>query len=99
MNTNPFEVCLEPKCNEPELPSTKDMAKGFINTAFDVLGGVVRGEGLLVTEDVYNTRISICNSCEFFRKEDKRCSQCACCMETKTKFKQTSCPVHKWGAE
>lgn len=102
MSKDQFGVCLEPKCNDepaPELPSIKDMTKGFVNSAIDVISGAVRGEGIMVTEEVYKTRMDICASCEFFRRDDKRCSQCGCFMETKTKFKQTYCPIHKWEAE
>jgi hypothetical protein len=101
MSHDPFGVCLEPKCNDevqPDLPSLKDMAKGFISSAKDVLVGAIQGEDILVTDEVYNTRMSICNGCEFFRKEDKRCSQCGCFMEAKTRFKKTFCPIHKWEA-
>lgn len=96
---DPFGVCLEPKCDEeqqPELPSFKEMAKGFVGTAKDILTGAFQGEDVLVSEEVYNTRIDICNNCEFFRKRDQRCSQCGCFMEAKTRFKKSRCPIHKW---
>lgn len=100
MSNDPFGICLEPKCNDEdqpkELPSFKDMAKGFVNSAKDVLTGAIHGEGVLVTEEVYTTRLTLCNSCEFFRQEDKRCTQCGCFMEAKTRFKKTFCPVGKW---
>jgi hypothetical protein len=103
MSSNPFGICLEPRCDDeepqPELPSFKEMAKGFIGSAKDVLFGAFKGEDVIVTEEVYNTRINICNSCEFFRKDDKRCSKCGCFMEAKTRFKSTYCPIHKWEAE
>lgn len=103
MSNDPFGVCTEPECNDDEstntLPSFTDMAKGFLDSAKDVVSGVVHGEGVMVTEDVYTQRISICNGCEFFRHEDKRCTQCGCFMEAKTRFKKTYCPVHKWEAE
>lgn len=102
MSTDPFGVCLEPHCadKEPpkELPSVGDMAKGLLSSAKDIVSGVVHGEGLLVSEEVYTTRMSICSTCEFFRLEDKRCTQCGCFMEAKTRFKKTYCPVHKWDA-
>lgn len=99
-----YGVCLEPKCNDDdgsskELPSFIDMSKGLLGSAKDILSGALHGEGVLVSEDVYNSRMSICNSCEFFRAEDKRCSQCGCFMETKTRFKKTYCPIHKWKDE
>lgn len=102
MTTNPFGVCLAPTCHDDdpkELPSLKNMVNGFLGTAKDVIDGAVHGEGLLVTEDVYNQRMQICNTCEFFRKDDKRCTKCGCFMEAKTRFKKTFCPIHHWGAE
>lgn len=102
MSNDPFGVCLEPTCNDEEppkeLPSLTNMAKGFLGSAKDVLSGAIQGDGVLVTEEVYTTRISLCNSCEFFRIEDRRCTQCGCFMEAKTRFKKTYCPVHKWNA-
>lgn len=101
MSNDPFGVCLEPKCNDeaqPDLPSFKDMAKGFLGTAKDIVVGAVHGEDVLVTEEIYNTRMTICEGCEFFRKSDKRCAQCGCFMEAKTRFKKTYCPIHKWDA-
>lgn len=102
MSTDPFGVCLEPKCNDEEpskeLPSFTDMAKSLLGSAKDIFTGVAHGEGVMVSEDVYLQRMSICNTCEFFRQEDKRCTQCGCFMEAKTRFKKTFCPVHKWEA-
>jgi hypothetical protein len=72
------------------------MAKGFIGSAKDVITGVVQGEGLLVTEELHNHRMKICGGCEFFLKEDKRCSKCGCFMEAKSKFNKTYCPIEKW---
>jgi formamidopyrimidine-DNA glycosylase len=102
MSADPFGVCLEPECDDTEvpneLPTIKDMAKSLLGTAKDIAKGAMQGEGLLVTEEVYTTRMEFCNGCEFFRKEDKRCTQCGCFMEAKTRFKKTYCPVGKWGA-
>jgi hypothetical protein len=102
MSNDPFGTCLEPQCDDteapPELPSLKDMTKNLLGTAKDITRGVMQGEGLLVTNELYVIRMELCNSCEFFRKEDKRCTQCGCFMETKTRFKKTYCPVGKWEA-
>lgn len=100
MNDDPFGICMQENCNdnEPpkELPSLKQMAKNLLGTAADVAKGVVHGEGLLVFQEVYDERIKTCEGCEFFRKEDRRCSQCGCFMEAKARLKKAYCPVHKW---
>jgi len=100
MSNDPFGFCAEPRCNDDdslkELPSFADMAKSLLNTTKDVASGIIQGEGLLVTEEVYNTRMNICNGCEFFVHKSKRCTQCGCFMEAKTRLKKTFCPIHKW---
>jgi hypothetical protein len=102
MSNDPFGVCIEPQCDDTEvsneLPSLTDMAKNLLGTAKDIAKGAVLGEGVLVEEAVYIDRMNHCNGCEFFRKDDKRCAQCGCFMETKTRFKKTYCPIGKWGA-
>ena len=74
------------------------MAKSLAGTVKDVAKGVMQGEGVLVTEEIYNTRMNICKGCEFFIQETKRCTQCGCFMEGKTRLKKAFCPVHKWEA-
>lgn len=100
MSSDPFGVCLQPECTDEEstkeLPSFKDMAKQFISSAADVVGGVIDGTDILVTEHVYTNRITTCHGCEFFRKDDKRCTKCGCFMEAKTRFAKTNCPIGKW---
>lgn len=101
MSTDPFGVCLEPKCNDEEppknLPSFSEMAKGLVGSAKDIATGAIRGDGVMVTEEVYKTRMDICIQCPSFRQQDKRCMQCGCFMEAKTRFKKTYCPIGKWG--
>jgi hypothetical protein len=102
MSDDPFGICADPECGDDEppkdLPSFKDMVKSLAGATNDVVRGMLGGDGLLVTEDIYIERINICNSCPFFRKEDKRCTKCGCFMEAKTRLKKTYCPVNKWEA-
>ena len=102
--TNPFEdICLEPKCGDSEtpkeMPSMYQMAKNFIGSAKDIVGGVMAGEGVLVSEEIFNERIRICNECPMFESSNKRCSECGCFMEAKSAFKKTYCPLHKWNSQ
>ena len=93
------KICLEPKCEDNSAPSITDMAKGFLNSAQDVISGAISGDGVLASEEVYNHRMSICNSCVYFKQQENRCTQCGCYMEVKTRFKKTFCPIHKWESE
>jgi tRNA(Ile2) C34 agmatinyltransferase TiaS len=103
MSNDPFGFCAEPECSdEPpskELPPFKVMTKNLLGTTKDIIASVARGEEMFVEEAVYIDRMNICNGCEFFRRDDKRCTQCGCFMEAKTRFKKTYCPIGKWKNE
>jgi Family of unknown function (DUF6171) len=97
MSSDPFGVCLSEICeDELKMPSVKDMAKSFIDSAKDVVAGAISGENILVSDDVRESRLEICRSCEFFEKVKSRCSKCGCFMEIKTKFANVQCPIDKW---
>lgn len=106
---NEDEICLNPECHDTEppkvettavhFPSFFQQASGFINTAKDIVGGAMTGEGVKVTEEVYKQRMDACMSCEFLEKEKIRCTKCGCFMKIKSAFKKTYCPIGKWNAE
>jgi hypothetical protein len=100
MSSDPFGICLEPKCDDSEplkeLPSFVDMAKNLLGSAKDIASGALSGKGVLVDEEVYNTRMNICAACPSFKPETKRCAECGCFMEAKARFKNVSCPIGKW---
>lgn len=78
------------------MPSMGQMASNLLHTAKDVVGGVVRGEVVKLSEEEAQQRLSICNGCEFFVKDTSRCSKCGCYMAYKTYLKAASCPENKW---
>jgi hypothetical protein len=41
-------------------------------------------------------RLSICQSCQFYRPKSERCGKCGCFMKLKSTIKRAHCPVHKW---
>ena len=46
--------------------------------------------------ELIESRLAICNTCEFFNKRLAKCKQCGCFMKLKTTLRRASCPVHKW---
>jgi|SRR5690606_36547048 len=52
-----------------------------------------------VSDEIYQERLSICKSCEFYDKEQNKCSQCGCTMAGESGFKSKlrmanqSCPL------
>lgn len=101
------EICLNPQCHDTEPPKTVayhfpsffQQASGFINTAKDIVGGAMAGDGVKVSEQVYKKRMDTCMDCDYLEKESIRCMKCGCFMKTKTAFKKTYCPIGKWKAE
>lgn len=45
---------------------------------------------------VQEYRLSICETCPFYRSSIKQCKKCGCIMPQKVKLADASCPVHKW---
>ncbi len=45
---------------------------------------------------VQQERLSICQSCPFYRKKVNQCKKCGCIMPQKVKLADAFCPVHKW---
>jgi hypothetical protein len=46
--------------------------------------------------EVQDERLSICQSCEWFRKSSQTCRKCGCFMKLKTLLDNASCPIGKW---
>ena len=53
----------------------------------------------VVSDEVYNERVSICNACDKFDKNEVRCTECGCFIPAKAKVILDSCPLDKWGTD
>jgi hypothetical protein len=82
------------KQTQNSMPSLAEMGKNLMQTAVDTVKSVVSGEGAVTPEEQANTRLKICEACEFYR--DTRCTKCGCYMAVKTHLKAANCPVGKW---
>ena len=49
-----------------------------------------------VSDDVRNSRYSICKSCPEFIALTTQCKQCGCVMKIKSGMSKASCPIGKW---
>lgn len=49
-----------------------------------------------VSEEEYTKRIAICEGCEFFEKNHRRCFRCGCFVDGKAKLSSEICPENKW---
>lgn len=79
---------------QPELPSLWKQAKNFAGAMVDHAKDGFKN----VDEEEAGRRLSICETCEYFRSEDYRCSHpdCGCFMRAKVKLRSSICPIGRW---
>jgi hypothetical protein len=46
--------------------------------------------------ELIESRLEICNQCEWFHKRLAKCKKCGCFMKLKSTLKQAKCPIEKW---
>lgn len=75
-------------------PSLLSKATSFIkDTAEHIVGGAKN-----VSEEEFERRMGVCNSCIHLVKEKDKdiCGICGCYMNVKAKWKTAECPKNKW---
>ena len=77
------------------MDNSEKLKSGF-KSLFNVAKNIAAGNDQSVTEEVRNDRISLCNGCPKLMVT-RQCSECLCFVDLKTKLKQESCPLKKWG--
>jgi|694.fasta_scaffold01402_15 hypothetical protein len=76
--------------NEEELEANKKALKDV--SFFDLFNpNQPRSES-----DLQAKRLSICQTCEFFRPIPQTCKKCGCFMKLKVTLDNARCPLHKW---
>jgi hypothetical protein len=54
-------------------------------------------DGFKKTDDkIFNQRIEICKSCEFYNSASNRCNRCGCFLDIKAAWNSEKCPIGKW---
>lgn len=81
--------------NKP-LPTLPQMTKNLGQSVVRNIVSVAQGNALNVSNEEQEHRLNICNSCEFFLKDKKRCQKCGCKLAFKTYLKAEKCPINKW---
>ena len=76
-------------------PKLGQMALTVAKAIIDETKSIVSGDDP-IDQDTINKRIEVCNSCEFFVKEDGRCIKCGCFMQIKASMRSQTCPIGKW---
>ena len=98
MNTETVNLSAIDNTQTPaqQLPSTVEMAGNLAVTLKDTALQFLKSGKAMVYDDVKNGRLQICNTCDAYIKEQKRCARCGCFMETKARMSGAKCPIDKW---
>lgn len=95
----PWEL-LEEEIKQQEeydlpFPKTKTLAENFLKAVGMEITAITTGKDELELDEI-KRRYSICENCEFFHKQSKRCIKCGCFMKWKTAWRSQHCPIGKW---
>ena len=83
---------LSTSCSKP---SILQMSK---NLATSTIKHLANGAAA-ASPDQQKLRLSICESCDLFDADSKRCNSCGCFVNIKATWASESCPEGKWTAE
>jgi len=81
---------------KPQYPSFPQMAKNLGRDVVKNVKSVAAGNSVNADEAEIERRKTTCNSCNYFDKQQQRCTKCGCYMAVKVYLKASSCPVGKW---
>ena len=82
--------------NMTDYPSLPEQGKNLAKFAFEVVKNAMQSEALFVSDEVKESRLTICRTCEYYDETQVRCKHCGCMLEHKAKFALDSCPIDKW---
>ena len=79
-----------------QYPNFFEQIKNLSTLAGGVAKDFVEGEEVFASEEKQKNRMELCENCEYYDSNQKRCKLCGCFMEAKVKFLRSSCPALKW---
>lgn len=82
---------------DPQYPSLIVQAGNVARAAGRVVAAIAKGDQVLAPEPVREQRLAICEACEFFDANQRRCTKCGC-GGLKVHLATERCPVGKWEA-
>lgn len=77
-------------------PSLAQEAKNIISSAKRVAQNISSGQQVLATNEEYNRRNNICQTCPLYDLKQNRCSKCGCYLKAKLRLATEHCPLNKW---
>ena len=92
-NPKYVKFILEKSGVETTLPSFLEEVSNLAESTADY----IKDGFIKATEAEQKRRMEICKACEMY--EQGRCKSCGCFLETKVRWRISSCPIEKWSAE
>lgn len=87
--------------DENQYPSLVDQGKNLAKFSWELINYIHKNQGnsLVVSDETYAERVSICKGCDKYNDLESRCRECGCFVPAKAKIILDSCPLKKWGAD
>lgn len=79
-----------------DYPSLPEQGANLSKFIFEIMKKTMRGDALLVSDEIQKERLDTCKGCEYYDPEQVRCRHCGCFLEQKVKWALDSCPIEKW---
>lgn len=81
-------------------PSLSKQLSNAVKAGTRIIGNIVQGKSILVSDEIEKQRYSICLDCDRFDKTQMRCMECGCYLKgqilRKVKIATEKCPKGKW---
>ena len=74
----------------------RQIAMHFLKNAGEVVSGVAAGEGLFASDEEFDRRRSICDSCPMRDIENDSCGYCGCPIDNLAMYQRAICEAGKW---
>jgi len=81
-----------------QYPSLGQQAKNLAQFSWELIQYIHNSKGgpLMVSDEIYKERTTICKSCIKFDDLENKCMECGCFVPAKAKMILDSCPLNKW---
>ena len=79
-------------------PNLVEKGKNLAKFSWQLINYIQKNyeKALVVDDEEYKERITICRECDKFREVQNECAECGCYLPAKARVVLDSCPLRKW---